>query len=490
MKFTFTILLATLFLSSINYSQTAKVQRYNPFSGTIVLSVEGGTTFSSTDYSGVSVDYMGRLSLEYFFPAWTKSGFGLRLFANSGFVNGNDSSLDPEEFRTGFSTFGGGVIFDFNVKDILFPYFFAGIGSFSFDPKGEGGVKLPNNEAGVYSTTEVNYLGELGARYPVTENLSVDLSLGIQISPNDWLDDKAIGISNDMFFTALAGISYSFLTEFDSDGDGVIDSKDMCPNTPAGVKVDEEGCPLDSDKDGVPDYLDECHRTPSGAPVDKKGCPLDSDKDGVPDYTDLCPNTLSGIAVDDFGCPFDSDGDGVFDYLDKCPNTPYGVDVDNYGCPLDEDLDGVPDYLDQCPGTLPGVQVDDKGCELVIIMEPTPEFNPNQLILSSETSFEFNSANLKSAAYPDLDKLLAQMKEFPMSRWKITGYTDNVGSEDGNIKMSQMRAESVLNYFVSRGIPKVRFEVDGMGSKDPVADNTTPEGRAKNRRVEINRIDK
>ena len=46
------------------------------------------------------------------------------------------------------------------------------------------------------------------------------------------------------------------------------------------------------------------------------------------------------------------------------------------------------------------------------------------------------------------------MKEFPMSRWKIVGYTDNVGSEDGNIKMSQMRAESVLNYFVSRGIPK------------------------------------
>jgi outer membrane protein OmpA-like peptidoglycan-associated protein len=153
-------------------------------------------------------------------------------------------------------------------------------------------------------------------------------------------------------------------------------------------------------------------------------------------------------------------------------------------------LDGVPDNLDQCPGTLPGVQVDDKGCELVIIMEPIQEFNPNQLILSAETSFEFNSANLKPAAYPELDKLLELMKEFPMSRWKVVGYTDNVGSEDGNIKMSQMRAESVLNYFVSRGIPKVRFEVLGKGSSDPIDDNSTPEGRAKNRRVEINRIDK
>ena len=56
--------------------------------------------------------------------------------------------------------------------------------------------------------------------------------------------------------------------------------------------------------------------------------------------------------------------------------------------------------------------------------------------------------------------------------------------------MSQMRAESVLNYFVSRGIPQVRFEVVGLGSKSPVGDNATPEGKAKNRRVEIKRIDK
>ncbi len=490
MKIVFTILLLTLLFCSTDYSQRSQTQRYNPFSGTIVFSVEGGTTFSNTDYSGVSVDYIGRLSFEYFFPAWTKSGFGLRAFYNAGFVNGSDSNLNPEEFRTGITTIGGGVIFDLSVKDILFPYFFVGIGSLNFDPKGEGSVELPNNEAGVYRTTEVNYLGELGARYPVTENLSVSLSAGLQISPNDWLDDQALGISNDMFFTAFAGISYSFLTEFDSDGDGVVDSKDMCPDTPARVRVDENGCPVDTDKDDVPDYLDECPGTPQGAPVDKKGCPLDTDKDGIPDYTDICPNTPTGIAVDDFGCPFDSDGDGVFDYIDKCPGTPYEVEVDNYGCPVDDDLDGVPDYLDQCPGTLPGVQVDDKGCELVIILEPTPEFNPNQLILSSETSFEFNSAKLKEAAYPELDKMLGQMKEFPMSRWKIEGYTDNVGSEDGNIKMSQMRAESVLNYFISRGIPKVRFEVNGMGSKDPVADNSTPEGRAKNRRVEITRIDK
>ncbi len=94
MKLVFTIVIITLLLSSANYSQKNQTQRYNPFSGTIVISVEGGATFSNTDYSGIAVDYIGRLSMEYFFPAWTKSGFGLRLFANCGFVNGNDPGLD------------------------------------------------------------------------------------------------------------------------------------------------------------------------------------------------------------------------------------------------------------------------------------------------------------------------------------------------------------------------------------------------------------
>lgn len=489
MKFALTVLFTILFLASTNYSQTTNTQRYNPFSGTIVLSVEGGTTLANTDYAGLGVDYLGRLSIEYFFPAWVKSGFGLRAFGSAGFLKGSDSSLEPKEFRTNISSIGAGVIFNLSINDVAFAYLFAGIASLSFNPKGEGGVKLPRNEAGDYETTEVNYLGELGVRFPVTDNLSINFSSGVQISPNDWLDDKAIGVSNDMFFTVMGGISYSFLTEFDTDGDGVVDSKDMCANTPPGIKVDEFGCPVDSDRDGIPDYLDKCPGTPSGAPVDKQGCPLDSDNDGVPDYTDLCANTPRGIQVDDYGCPFDMDADGVPDNLDRCPDTPYNVEVDKYGCPLDEDLDGVPDYLDQCPGTLPGVQVDDQGCEY-IIAPPVPEVNLELLVLSSETSFEFNSAQLKPSAYPELDKLLEQMKKYPTSRWRIEGHTDNVGSEEGNIKMSKMRAESVLNYFVSRGIPQGRFEVAGMGSKSPVADNTTPESKAKNRRVEIIRIDK
>lgn len=60
----------------------------------------------------------------------------------------------------------------------------------------------------------------------------------------------------------------------DSDGDGVIDAKDKCPNTPSGVKVDISGCPLDSDRDGVADYKDQCPGTPVGVKVDNRGCPI------------------------------------------------------------------------------------------------------------------------------------------------------------------------------------------------------------------------
>ena len=77
----------------------------------------------------------------------------------------------------------------------------------------------------------------------------------------------------------------------------------ICP--PPGVAVDISGRPLDSDQDGVPDYLDKCPNTPAGVVVDKDGCP---------------------------GCPADSDNDGVPDYLDKCPNTPAGATVDKDGC--------------------------------------------------------------------------------------------------------------------------------------------------------------
>jgi len=92
----------------------------------------------------------------------------------------------------------------------------------------------------------------------------------------------------------------------DDDRDGVVNSRDQCPNTPEGVVVNSVGCPVDSDKDSVPDGLDKCPDTPMGVKIDQFGCPLpdlDSDGDGVPDSRDKCPDTPAGIKVDSVGCP-------------------------------------------------------------------------------------------------------------------------------------------------------------------------------------------
>jgi len=86
----------------------------------------------------------------------------------------------------------------------------------------------------------------------------------------------------------------------DSDGDGVVDGKDKCPNTPAGRKVNADGCELDNDGDGVVDGKDKCPNTPAGRKVNADGCELDGDGDGVVDALDKCPTVFAKTAD---GCP-------------------------------------------------------------------------------------------------------------------------------------------------------------------------------------------
>lgn len=127
----------------------------------------------------------------------------------------------------------------------------------------------------------------------------------------------------------------------DSDGDGVPDDNDQCPDTPSGESVGSDGCSdsqKDTDSDGVTDDVDLCPDTSAGATVDSDGCSdaqKDTDADGVNDDVDLCPDTASGAIVDSDGCADtekDSDGDGVTDDLDLCPNTETGANVDASGC--------------------------------------------------------------------------------------------------------------------------------------------------------------
>lgn len=150
----------------------------------------------------------------------------------------------------------------------------------------------------------------------------------------------------------------------DNDHDGVYDYQDHCLNTPPGFAVDGAGCTLDTDRDGIDDNHDKCPESRPGEKVNDEGCPLDQDRDGVPNENDQCPNTPEGLSIDEFGCPLDFDKDGVPNDYDKCPDSPAGEAVNSWGCPADEDNDGIPDSKDKCPGTPRGVGIDENGCRL------------------------------------------------------------------------------------------------------------------------------
>ena len=235
----------------------------------------------------------------------------------------------------------------------------------------------------------------------------------------------------------------------DSDGDGVIDLLDQCPN---------EAGPLDSN--------------------DRPGCPnlvFDADSDGVPDEDDSCAETPAGEDSDANGCSqsqLDTDGDSVSDADDQCPDTPAGVKVDAFGCPGDTDADGVTDDKDQCPNTPFGWQVDGRGCALPVVFR--------------DVNFAFDSAKLGPKARATLEKkVVPLLRSNPGVKIRVVGHTDSIGAEGYNQKLSEARAASVARYLFSRGVRKDRMKAQGKGESDPVAPNSVEAGRAANRRVEM-----
>jgi outer membrane protein OmpA-like peptidoglycan-associated protein len=111
----------------------------------------------------------------------------------------------------------------------------------------------------------------------------------------------------------------------------------------------------------------------------------------------------------------------------------------------------------------------------------------NQFILRSDDSFEPNSATLNDLAKVLLKEIVDYIKERPDSKWQIEGYTDSQGSASTQKKVSLERAESVYNYLISEGLSEDQFTVSGLGSSNPIASNTTEEGRSANRRIIISR---
>jgi outer membrane protein OmpA-like peptidoglycan-associated protein len=225
-----------------------------------------------------------------------------------------------------------------------------------------------------------------------------------------------------------------FCRDPDNDRDGILDEADVCPND----AEDEDGF---SDRDGCPDR--------------------DNDADGIADAADRCPleaEDRDGLQDDD-GCPDpDNDQDRVVDYRDDCPMDP--EDADQF-----EDEDGCPE-----PGPTAG----------------TVTLTETRILISERIFFDYDRDTIRSVSLGILDSVAQVMRDTPRIRQvRIEGYTDSVGEVQYNLDLSYRRARAVLEYLVSKSVARNQLTYIGYGEQSPVADNTTPEGQALNRRVEF-----
>jgi OmpA-OmpF porin, OOP family len=464
-------------------------------SQSFIISLESGITYGFSDYKNSSLGPAIYGSIEYY-PLIIKNGrLGLKVFGGGQQVHFSDprtsmSSNDGprnviSKVYTDIIQLGMGLSFGYALSENVIPSITLGTAYLNFSPKSSAGKVLKFNHAEKYKKEIFVFALEGDLKVKISDRFSFNSVIGYYPTSTDYFEDISASSNNDTYLTALVGFSFALSGDFDSDGDGISNSNDLCPGTPENVKVDEFGCPIDIDKDGVPDYLDKCPNTPIGVIVDQDGCPIDSDKDGVPDYKDKCPDTPTNLVVDIYGCPKDSDNDGVPDYLDKCENTPLNVLVDENGCPMDTDKDGVPDYLDKCPGTSLNIVVDPDGCpDKSVDQEIIYQFN-----LRGEDTFINSSANLNESIKSVLNEIALYIKNQIGSKWRVEGHMDSQGAVYSIKKLSYDRAKTVYDYLVSLGVSQNQLEVYGLGDSFPIGNNNTFEGRKANRRIMIIRED-
>ncbi len=330
-----------------------------------------------------------------------------------------------------------------------------------------GSTASSEDERRVASDTDFVVHGGLGAKYDIEDNWGVRFDARLLLPPSSANES----LTTDAEF--LLGLYKTFGDEpgepaevvaGDDDGDGIPNDKDACPGEAEDMDnfKDDDGCPeLDNDEDGVPDESDQCPDLPE-------------DKDGFKD-DDGCEET-------------DNDGDGILDAADQCPIEAEDKDgfKDDDGCPeLDNDEDGVADADDGCPAekeTANGYQ-DSDGCP-----DEIPEKVKKFSGAIKGIRFQLGKANIRPSSFKVLNKAVAVFTEFGELRVEVQGHTDNTGSAEVNTKLSQQRAQAVVDYLVNKGIAADRLEAKGYGPSVPKADNATKAGQEQNRRVEFKLI--
>lgn len=433
-------------------------------------------------------------------------------FANLGFWGNNDFSFDWFKFSYlgeaffsfelsksfelqvagGFGSYTGKAIFDsgsdygeykttiipltlrlrFSPWDLSGwnPYFYLGGGMMNFTVDTKPSILSPEK------TSDNNWVAiipaGIGAEFALSERVLLDFSLGGAMSSTYDLDSYKSADNNlwDSYLNVSLGLTITgedCKADKDDDGLGKCDEEKFGtdPNNP------------DTDGDGLSDG-DEIFKY--------KTDPLkvDTDNDGLSDFDEVMKYKTDPLKAD-------TDGDGLTDSEEimKYKTNPLMKDTDGDGLtdseevikyktnPLAKDTDGgsVDDFTEVKRGTDPLNAEDD----IVKIGVP---------IILEGITFDVNRTTIKPESEVTLMKALKTLQTYPEISVEIAGYTDSDGSEKSNLILSQGRADAVKNWLVEKGIDASRITAVGYGESNPIADNTTKEGKAKNRRIEFKRI--
>lgn len=476
------LLLSTLLFLLINTHAQTRDKKWN-------IGLHGGSSQFNGDYSN---DFYRTKMPLYGFGGLSVSRYlgthiDINFLATKGRIGFNS---DSGRYSTDITTATLNVRFNIlGPASPVRPYLFVGGGAMLFDKNLDITGKKTDYIAPSFGG---------GINFKLGPSVMLNLQETFFYSNEDKRDGIIAG-SNDAYLLHMVGLTFNFGKKKDADNDGIADRNDKCPNTPAGVAVDKNGCPLDRDNDAVADFEDACPDVAGVAML--KGCP-DKDGDGITDADDRCPEVAGAVGMR--GCP-DGDGDGVADVDDKCPGTMAGYKTDTTGCTLDNDRDGVVNEDDACPDKAGPVALkgcpdtdgdgvadnDDrcpnakgplsnKGCPVI-----TKEDERKITQIASKIFFETNSDKLKTASLAQLDELTTILGRYESARLTIDGYTDSKGTDEYNMALSQKRTESVKTYLMGKGIMESRLTANGYGETKPIADNNTVAGRSRNRRVEL-----
>jgi outer membrane protein OmpA-like peptidoglycan-associated protein len=307
-----------------------------------------------------------------------------------------------------------------------------------------------------------------GLTFMTKHGFNIDLGIQWNNTLSDFVDGAEGGDKDDSFWMGYLGLAFNFETKKDKDGDGILDKDDKDPTHAEDFDgfEDRDGAPdLDNDNDGIPDVSDKApgtDETVSKGINTKEDMDGFQDKDGVPDP--------------------DNDNDGIIDTKDKAPGTD---DTVKKGINTKEtkngfmDEDGIPDEVPVVEKPKPPVVEQPK---------PVVEVKKEIPLNLAPVYFQTNSDELSKDDIAILDAIVVGLQGNPDVKLEVVGNTDNIGGADLNKKLSMQRAQEVKNYLVSKGIDEKRLLVIGNGPDKPVDVNTTPEGRAKNRRTEFTKI--